>query len=773
MPRIEEREVEFEGRVERREIIVEDEEVTPWDPDVSFRVVGQSARRVDGLPRVTGQAAYTTDVHLPGLLVAKMLRSPHPHARIASIDSSAAEAVLGVHLVWHAERLPPVTHFDGRQLFPHELAYEGAEVALVVADNERLAEEALGAIEVTYDALPFAGDLDAAMSQEAPPALVGTDSNLISPQGQVYERGDIETGWEEADVTVTLSFSTPNASHSALEPHATVARWEGNELTVWESTQGVFSVRNGLADALNVPYDKVRVICDYMGGGFGAKQRAGRHTMVAALAARATGRPVRLALSRPEEQLVSGFRPASKQDIRIGARDDGTLTCIEHRVWEHMGAFGHQGYAVTGPSRSLYACPNMRTVVHGVRANTDRGRAFRAPGYVEGVFALESGMDALARKLQIDPLELRQINYTERDPERGEIYTYKGLRDAYEMGAERSGWRERGENSRQQGAWRLGWGMASQIWGGAGGPPANAVVKVLADGTVEVLVGVQEIGTGTTTVLAQIAAEELGLPLDAVRVVLGDTLATPYGPTSAGSQTLASAGPAVRSAARACLRDIFGLAGQMLGIEAVEEAEFAVEDGEIVYLPDPSLTVTFRDVAAKMDGYTIVGDGARGPNPEGRRVNTFGVQFARVAVHVETGELRVLKVVAVHDVGRVINPTTATNQVYGGVIQGVGLSRTEARVVDERSGIQLTPNLETYKMPTVMDVPEIEVSFVDRPDVEANSIGAKGLGEPPIIPTPAAIANAVADAIGVRVTDLPMTPRRILEAIHERKGVET
>jgi xanthine dehydrogenase YagR molybdenum-binding subunit len=768
MPEIKRTEVEFEGRVQEREIIVEEEGVARWGDDAQLRQVGQPLPRVDGPARVTGQALYTSDLRLPGQLVARVLRSPHAHARIEAIDSSAAEALPGVHLVWHRGRLPPVTHFRGRELFPEELAYQGAEVALVVAADERAAEDAVAAIDVTYEELPFVEDLDAALAEGAPPALLATDGNVINPDGRTYRRGDIERGWDEADVTVELTVRTPIASHAPLEPHAAVARWEGDQLTVWESTQGVFSVRNGLADALGLPYDSVRVICDYMGGGFGAKQRPGRHTVLAALAAREVGRPVSLVLKRGEEQLVGGYRPASRQTIRIGAREDGTLTCLEHDVWEHMGAYGHPGYMVAGCTQSLYACPNVRTSVRGVRANTDRGRAFRAPGYVEGIFALEGGMDLLAETLGIDPLDLRLKNYADGDPTRGVPYTNKGLREAYEIGAQRSGWWGRSDSAREAGPWRRGWGMASQIWGGGGGPPANAIVKLLPDATAEVLVGVQDIGTGTRTVLAQIAAEELGLPIAAVRVVLGDTQATPYGPTSAGSQTLPSAGPAVRAAARACLEQVLDLAAQML--EAPDGGEtLVVEGGEIIYQPDPRRRIPFQEVAAKMDGYTLVGDGARAPNPEAKRVNTFGAHFVQVEVNLETGQVRVLRLVAVHDVGRVINPMTAANQVYGGVAQGLGLGVMEERVIDGATGWQLTPNLETYKIPTVMDVPVIDVTFVDRADAEANSVGAKGLGEPPIIPAPAAVANAIADAIGVHLTELPITPRRVVRALQDEE----
>jgi len=770
MPKIRKTEVEFEGRVEEREIIVEEEGVAPWGQEVQLRVVGKPAGRVDGVAKVTGQAVYTTDIDLPGQLTARALRSPHPHARIVSIDSSAGEALRGVHLVWHRGRLPPVAYFDGRELFPTELAYEGEEVALVVADDDRVAQEAVAAIDVIYEELPFVEIIDKALAESAPPALLGTADNWIDPDGQVYERGDIGRGWDDAEVTVALDFTTQNAAHCPLEPHAVVARWEGNELTVWESTQGVFEVRNRLADALDLPYDKVRVICDHMGGGFGAKQGAGRHTVLAALAARATGRPVRMALNRREEQLVGGYRPASEQEIRLGALKTGQLTCIEHRVREHMGAYGHFGYAVTGPTRTLYACPNVRTEVRGVRVNSDHGRAFRAPGYVEGTFALEGAMDALARELGMDPLALRLANYAEVDLAQSQPYSAKALDEAYEMGARRIGWYARIDGAADSGPWRRGWGMASQIWGGGGGPPANAIAKLLPDGTVEVLVGGQDIGTGTKTVLSQIAAEELGLGLDSVRVVLGDTLSTPYGPTSAGSQTLASAGPAVRAAAHACLNQVLEMAAQMLGLDEAGGAMLNVRDGKIVHRAEPDRSIPFRDVAAKMDGYTLMGEGARGPNPEGARVNTFGAQFAEVLVNRETGQVRLLRLVTVHDVGRIVNPMTATSQVYGGVIQGLGLSLMEERVVDGSTGLQLTPNLEGYKIPTMMDVPEIDVSFVDRADADANSVGAKGLGEPPIIPTPAAVANAVSDAIGGRVTHLPMTARSVLDATRKSEG---
>jgi xanthine dehydrogenase YagR molybdenum-binding subunit len=454
--------------------------------------------------------------------------------------------------------------------------------------------------------------------------------------------------------------------------------------------------------------------------------------------------------------------------VHLGAQQDGTLTFIEHESWVVTGAFGGSGSIIGGPTKDLYACPNVRTVVWAVRANTDADRAFRAPGYVEGTFALEGAMDALAEELGLDPLELRLKNYAETSPARGIPYTSKGLREAYETGAERLGWARR-EERRQDGPWRRGWGMASQIWGGGGGPPANAIVKLLPDATAEVLVGVQDIGTGTRTILAQVAAEELGLSLDAVRVVIGDTLGTPFGPGSGGSVTLASTAPAVREAAHDAKRQFLDLAAYMLDVPDAAEQDFSVVDGEIQYLPIPDRRISCRKVAAKMGDYMIVGRGARGLNPDGKAINTFGVQFAEVEVNEKTGQVRVIKVVAAHDIGRVVNPLTAASQVYGGVLMGLGFGMTEERVLDAKTGLQLTSNLEDYKVPVVTDVPEIDVVFVDLVDPEANSVGSKGLGEPPIIPTPAAIGNAVADAIGVRIVDLPITPDLVLQALGEQQ----
>jgi xanthine dehydrogenase YagR molybdenum-binding subunit len=769
MPTIKKTKVEFEGRIEEREVIVEEEHVEPWGADADLRWVGRPTTRVDGVARVTGQAVYTRDLYLPGMLFGRFLRSPHPHARVKNIDSSAAEAMDGVWCVWHRDQPPPIAHLDGREIFAEELAYEGAEVAFVAASDERVLEDALDAIEVTYEPLPFVSHLDGAMAQDAPPAVLDVESNLINPEGEVYARGDVEQGLAEAEVVVDLTFTTPIAAHCCLETHGSVAAWEGDRLTLYHSTQSVFGTRSSIADALDIPYDRVRVICDYMGGGFGSKWGAEPFTLMAVLAARETRRPVKAVLERGEEHLVAGYRPRSRQRVRLGAKRDGTLTFIEHEAWVVTGAFGGGGSIIGGPAKDLYACDNVKTTVWAYRANTDNSRAFRAPGYVQGTFGLESAMDALARELGLDPLALRRKNYADRSPARGVAYTTKKLREAYALGTEHIAWEDRAARRTDDGPWRRGWGMASQLWGGGGGPPANATVKLLPDGTAEVLAGVQDIGTGTRTIVAQVAAEELGLPLDAVRSVVGDTLPTPFGPGSGGSVTLASITPAVREAAYDARRQLVALAAVMLDLPDAEPGDFTLHEGVIAYRQDADKQIPYREVAAKMGDYMIVGTGARGPNPDEKAVNTFGAHFAEVDVNVQTGQVRVRKVVAAHDVGRVVNPMTATSQVYGGVLMALGFGTTEQRVLDGPTGLQLTANLEDYKVPVIGDVPEIAVFFVDEADPEANSVGSKGLGEPPIIPAPAAIANAVADAIGVRITDLPMTPEGVLRALRAQR----
>ncbi|MGH3103100.1 MAG: xanthine dehydrogenase family protein molybdopterin-binding subunit, partial [Gaiellaceae bacterium] len=509
--------------------------------------------------------------------------------------------------------------------------------------------------------------------------------------------------------------------------------------------------------------DKVRVVCEFMGGGFGSKNGANDHTYVAAELARRTGRPVRCALTRREENLAAGNRNSTIQRLTAAARSDGTLVAL---VGEYVNATGWSGWASStdGPMRMLYECENVRTVLYPAKINTPPMKAFRAPGFVEGTFGLECLIDELAAKLDLDPLEIRRLNYAHSIDERS--YSSKNLMECYRRAEPH--WQRRDEvRSRSEGPWKRGVGLASQIWYGGGGPPSYAWVRIGAEGRAVVVTAMQDIGTGTATAMAQIAAEELGLPLDRVEVALGDSARGPFASISAGSSTTPSMGPAVRSAAANAARQLLEIAAQRFQLE---QRVLSLRDGRIVSATGGSWPL--EELTGLLEDAQILGKGARGPNPAGLRVLTFGVQVAEVAVDVETGEVRVELIGAVHDVGRIINPLGASSQMEGGIIQGIGHTLSEERLLDPQSGAVLTQTLDAYRLPTIADVPEIVSEFVDQPDVHLTNLGAKGLGEPPIIPTSAAIANAIRDATGADVRSLPITREEMLRALREARERE-
>jgi CO/xanthine dehydrogenase Mo-binding subunit len=748
---------EFEGRVYEETIVVEGEGLPAWEAGASLNVVGQPKTRIDGPQRVTGKAVFTADLKLPGMLYGKILRSPYAHALIKRIDSSRAEDYPGVRAVLTYKNTPRIPFHGEVFVLEETLRYAGDEVACVVAEDEEVCEDALKLIAVEYTNLPFVLDPLEALKPDAP--RVHPRGNLWKEQPSLYERGDIRQGFEEADVVMEEVFRTQTALHNCLETHGSVALWEGDHLTVWDSTQHIFGVRAQIAQFLHMPLDKVRVIKQFMGGGFGSKNNVGKYTLLAALGARMTGRPVKIMLDRQEENLATGNRPASIQHLKIGSKKDGTLTAIHLVAYSAAGVYVIFPPAIGGPVRQLYTCPNVKTEQYTVLTHSGPMSAFRGPGYVEGTFALESLMDELARRLEMDPLDLRLKNYSEINQITGQPYSAKGLRQAYARGAEAIGWVGRKKGS--QGPKLRGFGMASQIWGGSGGPPAYAFVKINADGTAALVTGTQDLGTGTKTALAQIAAEELGLPLDRVTVEIGDTRTGPYSPISAGSMTLASMGPAVRFAAYDARQQLLAIGAQLL---EVPEEKLEIKDGRF-QSPILENDIPVSDVLANLRNFMVIGRGARAPNPEGHSVNTFGAQFVALEVDTETGEVTVEKVVAVHDSGRVVNPLVISSQIEGGVLQGQGFGLIEQRIIDAASGIVLNANLEDYKVVTAMDVPEVVPEMVDQPDLKANNLGLKGIGEPPIIPTAAAIANAIADALGIRVNKLPLTRERVLQLI--------
>jgi xanthine dehydrogenase YagR molybdenum-binding subunit len=752
----------FEGEPVETLAEVPVDEQHSWGPQQKLKVAGKPTPRIDGYDKVSGSAIYTFDVMLPHLAHAKILRSPLPHARIKRIDVAEAKKLPGVLAILTHENAPPIRWYrDSSLLFDPHLRYAGDDVACVAAESEALAEEALHLIKVEYEELPFVVDAAAAMKPDAP--KVHDWGNLPQWGARTNDRGDINSGFAEADVIVEDTFSTSVLLHNPTEPHGSVVNWEGDRLTVWDSTQGIFEVRETVAHSLGIPASHVRVIKKFMGGGFGGKLDAGKYTVMAALLAKEIGRPIKIAMDRKEMNLAMGNRPDSVQLLKIGAKNDGTLVAMSHYSYGAMGAYPN-GAGCAWPMRSLYKCPNVRTEEKSLHINAGQARAMRAPGHVQGTFAFESIIDDVAEKLQMDPIEFRLKNYADVAPESGLPYTSKRLREAYEKGAAAIGWYTRRKPAgSDSGPVKRGIGMASQIWWGGGGPPAYATLKLNHDGSADVVAGTQDLGTGTNTILAQVAAEILEIPLQKIRVTLGDTEACPYDGSSGGSMTAASVGPAVRDAAEQMKRKL--MSGAAAVLESPEN-QLRYSDGVITHVGDAEKKLTVSDLLGKMREQVLITTGARAANPDSYAANTFGAQFAEVEVDTETGRIRVIKVVAAHDVGRVLNPLTLDNQIHGGIIQGLGYALMEERVIDEFTGKVLTTNLHDYKMPTMMDTPEIEVIIVSDSDPLLNNIGVKGVGEPAIIPTPAAIANAVYNALGVRIKSLPMTPDKILMALN-------
>jgi xanthine dehydrogenase YagR molybdenum-binding subunit len=630
-----------------------------------------------------------------------------------------------------------------------EPGYVGHAVAAVAAETFGQAQAAVKLLDVGWEVLEPLLDPDEAVRQESFVSDVKT-----------YERGVFERGVAEADAVVEAEYRTQVVLHNSMETHQAVCHWEDDGITIYISTQYIWGIRETMAEKLDLPPDKVRVVCHAMGGGFGSKNSPGDYTPIAAELAKRTGRPVKCALTRREENIAAGNRNATIQRLTAAAKADGTLTALGG---EFVNAIGLSGWSATteGPMKMLYACDNVRTVQYPAKLNLPPMAAFRAPGFVEGTFGLECLLDELAAKLDIDPLELRRRNYASADRVDDRPFSSKNLEECYRRAEPH--WAKRDEvRARSSGPWKHGIGLASQIWYGGGGPPSYAWIRLGSDGHAQVVTAMQDIGTGTRTAMAQIAAEELGIPLEHVQVSLGDSARGPFASISAGSSTVPSMGPAVRSAAADAKRQLIELAAQRFHLE---ERVLDIKDGKIVSSDGSAWPLT--EITGLLEDGQILGKGSRGPNPAGMQVLTFGVQIAEVAVDVETGEVRVDKIVAIHDVGRVINKLGASSQVEGGIIQGIGHTLSEERITDPATGSILTRTLDAYKMPTIADVPEIVAELVDIPDAHLTNLGAKGLGEPPIIPTAAAIANAIRDATGADVRSLPISREEMLRALQE------
>jgi len=736
----------------------------PWENPT---VVGKPLPRVDGNERAGGTARYTMDVRLPRMLHAAILRSPHANAIVKKVDTSEAEKMPGVRAVISMNdpegkapwAIHPGTRKPVSQIFDPHCRYQGEEIAAVAAETQQQAWDAVRAIRVEYEVLPHVVDPEEAIKPDAP--KVWEEGNQPWPPAK-YSRGDVDKGFAEADVVVEHTFRTICQIHTPTELHGSVARWRGNRLQVWDTTQGVFAIQRGLAEWFKLPLADVRVIGPYMGGGFGSKLELGKYTVIAAMLARRTKRPVKLFLTREESFLCVGNRPPHILTVKIGAKKDGTLTAIDYRG---LGTFGaYPNWTTTDyQARDLYKCPNVRSEERQVYVNTGTARPFRAPGFPQCNWALEQTMDALAEKLGMDPVELRLRNVpTVSQAEGNKPYSTTGLAECLRRGAEEFGWKEARARAKSDGPVVRGVGVAAGLWGYAGGPPSTVIVKLYPDGSANINMGAADLGTGTKTVMTMIVAEELGVPVENISIEWADTGTTQYTEPSGGSKTVVSDGPPARDAAAEVRKQLFEMASEQLKVPA---SELALKDGKIIA---GDRQVAMGEIRAFAEQQVIVGVGTRKPNPPDQVIHPFAVQFAEVEVNKRTGEMKVLRMLGAHDSGRAMNLLTYRNQVFGGMVMGIGFGATERRIMDASSGRVINANWHDYKLPTALDAPaEVACVPVDPKD-ESNNLGAKGLGEPATIPSASAVANAFYNATGVRITDAPMSTSNIVAALNAK-----
>ena len=693
--------------------------------------VGTPTPRIDALDRVTGRATYAGDVRLPGMLFARVLRSPHPHARLKAVRTSRALALPGVKAIITRDNCR-VAWSSGdsrntRYLFNDPVRFVGDAVAAVAAADAHTAEEALHLIEVDYEPLPFVLEAEAALAQDAVPIHSGGN---LSPgedgkrEPEVYRRGRVLEGFAESARVFEDRYTSAHVNNAQMERRVSVAAWEEDKLTVYASTQGISNCRRDLAADLKLPVEKVRVICQFMGGGFGNKNQCHDFDLMAAVLAREAGAPVRLELTRKEDYVAVHGRWPTTQYYKVGVTKDGSLRAIQLRGYSGMGPYRKGSGSINGAE--LYQCPHVETVIHPVYTNAAVAANYRAPAYPQGVFGIESLMDHIAHELHIDPVDFRLKNATRKYHD--ELpYTSYGLEACIRRGAEAFDWKGRRRSGPMQaGAIKRGAGMAMGCFHSRVGR-SSAIIRLDGAGRYWVHVGVTDVGSGAKTTMALIAADALQVPLERITIISGDTDRCPYSVGESGSRTTNFTGYAVIEAARDLLRQI-------------------------------------EQKGRPSGGAVLIGSATPEPKIDKAARYSFAAHFVEVEVDVELGSLRVLKYVAVHDSGRIVNPLTAASQVKGGVTMGIGMALHEQLLYDPRSGVPLNTGYYGARVMTHVDAPHVDVMFVETDDPHG-PFGAKTLGEPPIIPSVAAIANAFFNATGRRIKDLPMSRERILDVL--------
>jgi xanthine dehydrogenase YagR molybdenum-binding subunit len=712
-----------------------------------MKLRGDPIDRVDGRAKVTGTARYAADVPVAHVAHAVLILSSVAKGKVVSMDTARAQKAPGVLAVITQDNAPRMPQPDlmhkaspGDRILAlfqdGQVWYANQPIGVVVADTLERAQHAAQLVDLRYDTERPQVELRPDLPAEK--AVAQGEMGKQSPPD--WQKGDLEAGLKSAAVKIEETYRIPYETHNPMEPHATIAVWQGRDhLTVYDSTQGIFEVRRKLSTMFNLPKENVRVISHFVGGGFGCKGSVWSHVVIAAMAARQVNRPVKLVVGRPQMFGPVGFRPANEQRITLGATRDGTLTAVRAELRAMTSRFDEFAEHTTAPVRALYACPNMQTSERLVKLDTGTPTFTRAPGESTGNFAIESAMDELAYALKMDPVALRLKNHADEDPMSGKPWSSKSLKECYQRAAETFGWakRRREPRSMKDGNILVGWGMATATY-----PthvrPAAAKVSLLPDGTAEVRAGTQDIGTGTYTIMTQIAADALGLPVERVHFDLGDT-EMPEAPTSGGSVTAASVGSAVRMvcmAARQKLAELTGVTPDQVKI-----------DGQL------------REILARNQLQSLDASFKTQDSEERKKYQTrsFGAQFVEVRVDPEVGVVRVARIVSAFAAGRILNAKTARSQYIGGIVWGLGMGLFEHTIYDPRLGRIMNADLAEYHVPVEADVPAIDVLFVDEEDKIVNEVGAKGIGEIGICGVPAALANAIYHATGKRVRELPIT----------------
>ena len=720
-------------------------------PVAALNVVGHDTPRIDAVERVSGKAKYSADVMLPGMLYARVLRSPHPHARIRRIDAAKARALPGVKaivthencsVVWGAGSISGGAQYNDevkkitkhrRYAFNNPVRFVGDPVAAVAAVDRHVAEEALQLIAVEYEPLPFVLDPEEALKPDAVKIwpegnLSPTARNEFQPIGQ--KRGNVEDGFKASDRVFEERFSTSFVHNAQMEPRSALAHWEGDKLTIYTPTGGIANCRTDMARDLGIAAENVRVVCQYMGGNFGNKNQNQDADLIAAVLAKEAAAPVKLEMSRKEDFIGMHGRWPTAQYYTVGVKSDGTLQAIRLRGFSGMGPYRKNSGNIAGVE--IYQCPNIETSISPVYTNRTVSGNFRGPEYPQGFFGIQSMMDDVAAKLKMDPVEFILKNMTRKAGDQTP-YTNYSLEECIRRGAEAFEWRKRWKSTpgSDPGPIKRGAGVSFMAFR-AGLGRSSAVVRLDGSGKYSVHVGVTDVGAGAKTTMGLIAAEALGVKLSDLEVVWGDTDRCPYSVGESGSRTTIMTGYAVVEAARDLKKQI---------------AEKGMPKGSDV----------------------LIGNATPNPTLQGKVRSTFGAHFVEVEVDVDLGRARVVKYLAVHDCGRIINPLTARSQINGGATMGIGMALHEDLLYDRRSGTPLTPGYYGARVATHRDAPEIDVIFIESDD-GLGPFGAKSMGESSKVPSPAAVANAVANAIGHRMKDLPITRAKLVAALAAERG---